>query len=162
MTFRRNWTLILILIPLLYIAVSCGSSDIILPGKETFEKFEEWKAEIRATAPNVKIFTEKWEETVKPFFSYDGWEVLDFGKWKDASGFEIWQKGLINCHLINNLILDLYPGCGYRKEEERFGQLHEYLICYDEEGIYYISFAGVKGKVCRSKEEIWTAYKEEK
>ena len=125
-----------------------GSQDIIMPGKEDYNTFLAWKAEILQKYPTPVEFAKNSLIILKDF-TYDDWTLLNYGEWKDASAFQIWQRQLINCVLATNILQELYPG----GREVRISQAGPDHVVYEWQG-YIISFNGIRGTVYNG----WSEY----
>lgn len=150
--FKRNWFIIILLLPFLYISIQCGNSIGVLPSEE----YRTWKADILLSYPDIDKFAENSELILREWQEWK-WTSEDFQEWENASAERVWKSKKYNCYLLNLLLQGLYPR-GEIVIREQPGDFRHSVYFYN--GKIY-SFTGTKCEVFNSWEE-YPYYKKEK
>lgn len=108
-----------------------------------------------------KDWIAKWPSN--PLKFVDWWNTGGDKGWtfmprKNETPDEIFKSKIIDCGRITTLIMTKYGG-KYRHIWQGFGKPHHAVWENTVGKKYWISFAGLRGKVCMKWEEIWTEYK---
>ena len=154
--FKRNYTLILILILPLYFLVSCSSDSNLLLSENIQPtptpsptpviisvEFQEWIDNIKHFSPDE--LKQWWNEEELKNWKYEDWSNLSWEKHKYDTAEEVYFSKLYNCHRMSTVWKFLF-GNGTKvymiKEKDGLIVPHEVIAIKYEEKFFMLSISG--------------------